>query len=124
MRVNDDYPDWNAERQARDPDSALSFWKQIIALRTGKFKHTLTYGKFHLLAEDNENIFAYTREWKGEVLLCILNFSASETEFKIDKTLCGRISDLLIGNYHDKEEPQTPGIIRFHPYQGRLFTVK
>jgi oligo-1,6-glucosidase len=124
MRVNDDYPGWNVKRQAQDPDSALSFWKQIISLRTGKFKDTLTYGVFHLLAESDENVFAYTREWDGEVLLCVLNFSASDRDFELDGTVSERVTGLLVGNYHDAEETKASRVVRLRPYEGRLFTLR
>ena len=33
MRVNDDYPTWNAVTQVGNKDSVHAFWKSIIALR-------------------------------------------------------------------------------------------
>ena len=33
MRVNDDYPTWNANREQNDPDSVLNFWKKALSLR-------------------------------------------------------------------------------------------
>ena len=36
MRVNDDYPSWNAEKQILDPDSVRSFWKKLLVLRKEK----------------------------------------------------------------------------------------
>ena len=33
MRVNDDYPSWNAEKQISDPVSVRSFWKKLLELR-------------------------------------------------------------------------------------------
>jgi oligo-1,6-glucosidase len=33
MRVHDDYPEWNVEKQQNDPDSVLSFWKKMLKFR-------------------------------------------------------------------------------------------
>ena len=36
MRVNDDYPSWNAEKQILNADSVRSFWKKLLGLRKEK----------------------------------------------------------------------------------------
>jgi alpha-glucosidase len=33
MRVNDDYPEWNAEQQIGDEGSVHAFWKRALKVR-------------------------------------------------------------------------------------------
>jgi len=33
MRVNDDYTEWNVDKQSSDPESPLSFYKRALAVR-------------------------------------------------------------------------------------------
>lgn len=33
MRVNDDYATWNVAAEAKDADSVLNFWKNMLRLR-------------------------------------------------------------------------------------------
>lgn len=33
MRVNDDYPEWNAEQQIADETSVHAFWKRALKVR-------------------------------------------------------------------------------------------
>lgn len=33
MRVNDDYPEWNAEQQIADINSVHAFWKRAMKVR-------------------------------------------------------------------------------------------
>ncbi|KIJ24682.1 glycoside hydrolase family 13 protein [Sphaerobolus stellatus SS14] len=79
MRVNDDYPYWNAEVQLNDPDSVLSFWKKTINFR--KANKVLTYGDFKLLSPEDEKVFAYTRNLNNLTALVIMNFSKEKTTY-------------------------------------------
>lgn len=74
LKLNPDYTDINAEAQRSDPDSVLSFYKQLIALRKNpEYKDTIVYGTLEPLWEDRHNLMAYYR--KGEkTLLIIGNF--------------------------------------------------
>lgn len=33
MRVNDDYKEWNADKQSKDPESVLAFWGLAVKMR-------------------------------------------------------------------------------------------
>lgn len=81
MRVNDDYPAWNAASQLNDDSSVLAFWKRVLGVR--KQYEVLVYGDFKLLYPEHEELFAYTRSLKaGTTALVLMNFSKEFIKLK------------------------------------------
>lgn len=74
MRVNSDYPNWNASLQIPDDGSVLSYWKQVLKLRK-RYKDVLVYGDFEVIDREHPKLFIYRRIHKNEQALVILNFS-------------------------------------------------
>ena len=74
LMVNPNYTSINVEAQEKNPDSVLSFYKELIALRKNPdYKETLVYGTVIPYLEGQHNLMAYHR--KGEKdLLVIGNF--------------------------------------------------
>ena len=96
IKVNPNYTEINAEAEQRDPDSVFSYYRTLTRLR--KEYPVFIDGRFQLLMEEDEQIFAYTRTSdEGEMLVCA-NFSGEPAK-------CPLISDWkdaqeLIHNYH------------------------
>ena len=65
----------NVESETKDPDSVLNFYRQLLALRHKE--PTLLEGDYFPLNEDDPNVFAYLRRYKGEAIMVVLNMSAS-----------------------------------------------
>jgi len=117
IKINPNYTDINAESQMSNADSVFSFYKKLIALR--KTEPVLTEGKYAPLLEDDANVFAYTREWDGEKLLVMANFSNSHIEVSerlIEPFLAG---ECLIANYNT---PMTANKLR--PYEAGMFILR
>ena len=74
LSVNPNYHEINVKSQQNDPDSLLSFYKKLTALRKDPdYKETIVYGDLIPYLEDQHNLMAYFR--KGEkTLLVIGNF--------------------------------------------------
>jgi oligo-1,6-glucosidase len=95
LAVNQNYKDINAAAQTEDEASVYSYYKRLIQLR-----HELdiiVYGSFRLLMEEDENIFAYVREYEGRSLFVYCNFTDREQP-------CQQLTQgvtRLIGNYAD-----------------------
>ncbi|OXG71919.1 alpha-glucosidase [Cryptococcus neoformans var. grubii Br795] len=81
MRIPDDYKTWNVALQEKDPDSLLSFWKDMLAFRKRE-EDILVYGTFELLAPEDEDIFAFVR---GNNVLVVLNFSEKHIEYSLPR---------------------------------------
>lgn len=81
--VNPNYMRINAESQIQNPDSVLSFYKQLTRLRKDPlYKDTFVYGSLGPLFQDIEGILAYDR--KGDHRIWILgNMNNKEQELPI-----------------------------------------
>ncbi|UKZ73136.1 hypothetical protein TrVFT333_000777 [Trichoderma virens FT-333] len=83
MRVNDNYKAVNAASQTGNPQSVYHTYRQVLQLRK-EYKNIFVYGKFELVDEPNERVFAYKRENLGEIVLVVCNFSLDEVTWKVD----------------------------------------
>ena len=62
LALNPNYTEINVENQAERPDSVLSYYKKLLALKKSpEYKDTFTYGRFVPDYEDKEGVFAYHR---------------------------------------------------------------
>ncbi|KAK5790457.1 hypothetical protein VI817_007744 [Penicillium citrinum] len=78
MTVNKDFKEWNVASQLDDPDSIMSYWKQMLALRK-TYKDLLVYGSYTAFdeSETGEMVLGYERGWTetGQKAAVLLNFS-------------------------------------------------
>lgn len=73
IEVNPNYTEINAEEERRDPESVYSYYRRLTRLR--KEYPVFVDGRFDLLMEEDEQIFAYTRTTtENEMLVCV-NFT-------------------------------------------------
>lgn len=95
IAVNPNYSYINVSDAAKDPDSILNFYRQLIALR--KSSEVLKYGDFTLLLPEDPQLFAYSRSLGEEKVLVCCNFSDREADFQFPE---GKIllSDSLNGS--------------------------
>ena len=97
LPLNPNYKEINVASQENDPDSLLSFYKELIALRKNpEYKETVVYGALEPFMEDRHNLMAYYR--KGDkTLLVVGNYQWDEQEI----TLPSECKKVLINNYPD-----------------------
>ena len=67
LPLNPDYKERNVQAQSADPDSLLSFYKQLLALR--RERAALTRGEFALLADLPRDMLGYLRTAENEQVL-------------------------------------------------------
>ena len=93
--VNPNYKRINVASQIQDPESLLSYYKKLIALRKNSaYKETLVYGDFVPYMEDRHNLMAYYR--KGDKTLLILgNFQKTPQTVKLPAPY----KEILLNNY-------------------------
>ena len=76
------------EEQQKRPDSVLSFYKKLIALRKSPvYRETFTYGRFVPAYEEADDIFAYRRvsEENGQEILVAANYGTKPRTLKLDR---------------------------------------
>lgn len=72
IKVNEDYKEWNVEKQLGDENSALEFWRKLLKIR--KQHPALVTGGFKMLDWENEQVYAYTRTDESGEYLVVCSF--------------------------------------------------
>ena len=95
LSVNPNYKQINVASQIQDPESLLSYYKKLTALRKNPvYKETLVYGNFVPYMEDRHNLMAYYR--KGDKTLLVLgNFQKAPQTVKLPVSY----KEILLNNY-------------------------
>ena len=126
LGVNPNYTEINVRSQLHDENSVFHYYKKLIHLR--KENSIFVDGDFTLLLPEDENIFAYVREYEGRKLLVAANFTDKEVECPLLKEWGGPADEdgaaksrdngvkLLIHNYNDLPSQQ-----KLRPYEAMIW---
>ena len=81
LKVNDNYPVINVEKEEGQPASVLHYYRKLIALRkSGEYRELFTYGKFEPAYENADHVMAYYRILQGRRVLVAANFGTDTIE--------------------------------------------
>ena len=92
----ENYKTINAESEAADEDSILSFYKALIRLR--KENPVIAEGEIEFLHQENPDVLAYKRSLGGEEMLVLCNFKDREV---VLEELSQEGYHKILGNYKD-----------------------
>ncbi|HBM16102.1 MAG TPA: glucohydrolase [Lentisphaeria bacterium] len=120
IKVNPNYKTINVEAELKDPDSILNYYKKMISLR--KANPAFVYGTVNIIDFNNENVYAYSREYEGKEFLVVCNFRGTHTDFDT-KTADLRKAKLLIHNYSSNPHINDSKI-SLKPFEAMIFEVK
>ena len=113
LMVNPNYTSINVEAQEKDPDSVLSFYKELIALRKNPaYKETLVYGEVIPYLEEHHNLMAYHR--KGEKDLLVIGNFQKDPQTAVLPSAC---KNLLLNNYQDLDMNEEKTAVHLKGYQ-------
>ncbi|MGM9930599.1 glycoside hydrolase family 13 protein [Pradoshia sp.] len=118
MKVNPNYQEINVRKQEDDPQSILHFYKQMIQLR--KQHECLIYGDFKLHLEDDQHIFAYSRNDGKQTALIINNFSREEQAVELPD-FAGKEMEMILSNYEKKDRQSNPFLLS--PYETVVYLL-
>jgi len=93
IAANPNHGEINAAAAVDDPESVFHHYRRLIELR-----HTepvVAHGDFTMLLEDDERVYAFTREHDGTELLVAANFSGETAGYDIPGW---DGAELLLGN--------------------------
>ncbi|KAF1974025.1 glycoside hydrolase [Bimuria novae-zelandiae CBS 107.79] len=82
MRPLEDAATCNARQQAGDKDSVLGFWKKMLALRRAH-NDLFVHGEFDDLDVESEELFVFTKTWRGEKALVMCNFTDKVVQMEV-----------------------------------------
>ena len=120
IHVASNYKQINAQNALDDSNSIFYFYQKLIELR--KSHDIITFGDYKLLLEDDQQLFAYVREWNGEKLLVVANFSDQESDFATPAFLTDNHADVLVSNYQQINDPAKEMTLR--PYEAVVYHVR
>ncbi|KAF2003443.1 glycoside hydrolase family 13 protein [Amniculicola lignicola CBS 123094] len=116
MRANEDYAVCNAEQQKGDKNSVLSFWKRMIELRR-QYKDVFVHGDFDVVDMENIDIFTFTKTWRNQKALVVLNFTDKEQKVSIAAGFRDQKANLLASSV-DNCAPDA-----LAAYEGRVYLL-
>jgi alpha-glucosidase len=92
LPVPPSYKTHNVASESDDPNSVLSLYRKVLALR--HTNEALLEGSYTALNEDDPNVLSYLRRYKGKAVLVALNMSANpqKTTFDLSRQGLGRVS--------------------------------
>ena len=88
---------FNVEKQKNDPNSILSFYKEIIRLRKNDLNDFLVEGDSEMQLLEN-GLIKITRSFNNKQIVAIINLSDKEIEFEYDK------DNIIISIYSNQVE--------------------
>ena len=108
LNVNPNYKVINVERQTKQPDSVLNYYKKAIKLRHDN--KCLIYGSFKKHNTDND-IFMFERNYKDEKFTVLINLTD-----KIKKNHHHINGELMLCSYETKSD-------YLRPYEARVYRI-
>lgn len=118
LGVNPNYKTINAEAEAKDPDSVLSYYKLLIAKR--KKTPVVVYGSFREYEPENPYLYLYEREYEGQRLFVVLNMTGEERPLTLPEGVSAAGAECYIANYPD------PALDRYtlRPYEAMAYLLQ
>ena len=77
----------NVERELKDPNSVLSFYRQVLTMRHKE--PALLNGEYVALNPNDPNVYTYLRRYQDEAVLVVLNMSAEDQDVRFDLSPVG-----------------------------------
>ncbi|KRM07089.1 trehalose-6-phosphate hydrolase [Liquorilactobacillus ghanensis DSM 18630] len=110
LKLNKNYHEINAKAELKDQQSVFYYYQKLINLRHQS--DLIVYGNYVELNPDDNEVFAYKREYQGQVLLVISNFTSKQISrhFEVPTT-----KSRLIANYDDDQGD------RLRPYETKVY---
>ena len=116
LAVNPDHGTVNAAAQRDDPDSVLTHYRRLIALR-----HTepvVVDGDFTMLLPQDERVYAFLRRWEDVELLVLGNFSGDTVPAPVPDAEAWAAAEVVVGRVRVRDSGSAPLVLG--PWEGRV----
>ncbi|KAJ9665532.1 hypothetical protein H2201_004414 [Coniosporium apollinis] len=119
QRVNDTYPECNAEAQVGVKGSVFEYWANVLRLRKSH-KDIFIYGDYQLIDPENNDVFAYTRTFRDQTVVVAANFRANNVEWPLPNISLKK-EEVLISNYGDLVVKD--GVVSLRPFEAFAYPL-
>ncbi|KAJ9643411.1 hypothetical protein H2199_004090 [Coniosporium tulheliwenetii] len=119
QRVNDTYPECNAEAQVGVKGSVFEYWANVLRLRKSH-KDIFIYGDYQLIDPENNDVFAYTRTFRDQTVVVAANFRANNVEWPLPNINLKK-EGVLISNYGDLVVKD--GVVSLRPFEAFAYPL-
>ncbi|WP_411342716.1 alpha,alpha-phosphotrehalase [Paenibacillus sp. WLX1005] len=124
IKVDERYPEINAELQQHDPYSVFSHYKTLIRLR--KTEDVLTDGQYIRIDEQHPQVYAYARRNAVDTLIVVSNFTDQPAQFTpsavyVDSNDIASM-ELLAGN--TEQIPVWDTTVYLEPYGSYMWVIR
>ncbi len=116
MNVNPNYTEINVQKQDKDPDSILNFYRQAVHLR--KQLSCVRWGDYKEYKKRSNKIYMYSRQDPRQKLLVVCSFSPKPMAFRPPKDFYIPGARLALCNYN------TITVGTLQPYECRVYLWK
>ena len=113
--VNENYKEINVEREEKDPDSLLNFYRRAIALR--KESHAVRYGKYRECFKCSGKLYVYLMESERERLLVVASFCDRESAIRVPHGFDIASSELILASHKERDAR------KLKPYETRVYRI-
>ncbi|MCB9079682.1 MAG: alpha-glucosidase [Anaerolineaceae bacterium] len=121
IKVNPNYTAINVRQALADPNSIFYYYQQLIRLR--RENPVIVYGRYDLILDDHEEIYAFTRTLDDDRLLVILNFRETTPLFSLPAEIQFTGQELLISNYA-VDPAEAIRSLTLRPFEARVYRLR
>ena len=101
IAVNPNRAEINARAAMADPDSVFHHYRRLIELRHAE--PAVAHGDFTMLLSDHEQVYAFTRSYRGTELLVLGNFGGERVTVDVPSGEAWAGAELVLGNVEHPE---------------------
>jgi alpha-glucosidase len=116
------YKTHNVAAESKDPNSILSVYRQLLAMRHNE--SVLVNGTYTALNEDDPNVLSYLRKDKDQAILVMLNMSNTPQKIKLNLAPQGFAAPkltVLLSTFQQPTSATSAGAVDLPPF-GALIT--
>lgn len=116
LPIHDDYKTENAESEAKDPTSVLS-WYQKLAKYRGDTP-VLIDGSYREIMADSEQVYAFVRENDDDKLIIAVNFTGESVNLDLSEAgVEDPSSAKIVHSSYEDTETETAQVDKLRPYE-------
>lgn len=119
LPVAADYPIYNVETERNDPNSMLTLFRELVALR--RSSPALSVGNYRDIPSNVQDIFSFMREHDGERMLVVLNLSHEPRLFSM--AWGGGPAEIALSTLPGRAGPADPSKLTLAPNEGVILRL-